>query len=59
MDNTIGFTGLDTSNLPASIESEQAVLGSVLVEPSCFSTVHMLLKPEHFIFCSIVLFLVR
>ena len=48
MDNTIGFTGLDTSNLPASIESEQAVLGSVLVEPSCFSTVHMLLKPEHF-----------
>jgi len=48
LDNTIGFTGLDTSNLPASIESEQAVLGSVLVEPSCFSTVHMLLKPEHF-----------
>lgn len=31
-----------------SIESEQAVLGSILVKPECFSTVAILLRPEFF-----------
>lgn len=39
------FDGL---NLPYSLESEQAVLGSVLLDPSVLSTVQIHLKPEHF-----------
>ena len=31
-----------------SIEAEQAVLGSVLLNPSCFPTVSMALRPEYF-----------
>lgn len=38
-------TGLTKSY---SIEAEQAVLGSVLIEPLCFSTVSMIVRPEYF-----------
>ncbi|MBE6717510.1 MAG: replicative DNA helicase [Ruminococcaceae bacterium] len=31
-----------------SLEAEQAILGSVLIDPSCFSTVSMLVRPEYF-----------
>lgn len=31
-----------------SLEAEQAILGSVLIEPSCFPTVSMLVRPEYF-----------
>ena len=31
-----------------SIEAEQAVLGSILVKPECFSSVAVLLRPEYF-----------
>lgn len=31
-----------------SLESEQAVLGSILIDPACFSTVSMLLRPDYF-----------
>ena len=31
-----------------SIEAEQAVLGGVLVDPACFPSVAMLLRPEYF-----------
>lgn len=31
-----------------SLEAEQAVLGSVLIDPACFSSVSMLLRPEYF-----------
>ncbi len=34
--------------MPFSIEAEQAVLGCVLMEPSCMSQVLMFLRPEHF-----------
>ena len=34
--------------LPFSLEAEQAVLGSILLEPSCLNTVAMTLKAEHF-----------
>ncbi len=31
-----------------SLEAEQAILGSVLIDPSCFSTVSMLVRPDYF-----------
>ncbi len=38
----------DNGNLPFSLEAEQAVLGSILLDPSCLSVVTMILKPEYF-----------
>lgn len=38
----------DNGTLPFSLEAEQAVLGSVLLDPSCLSVVTMILKPEYF-----------
>ena len=34
--------------LPFSLEAEQAVLGAVLLDPTCLSAVTMILKPEYF-----------
>ncbi len=31
-----------------SLEAEQAILGSILIDPSCFPTVSMLTRPEYF-----------
>ncbi len=31
-----------------SLESEQAILGSILIDPACFPTVSMLVRPEYF-----------
>ncbi|MBR5498096.1 MAG: replicative DNA helicase, partial [Clostridia bacterium] len=38
----------DKGDLPFSLEAEQAVLGSILLDPSCISAVTMILKPEYF-----------
>ncbi len=38
----------DSGSLPCSIEAEQSVLGSILLEPSCLSAVTMILKPDYF-----------
>ncbi|MDR0530782.1 MAG: replicative DNA helicase [Oscillospiraceae bacterium] len=38
----------DSFQMPFSMEAEQAVLGSVLIDPACMSLVQVLLKPEHF-----------
>lgn len=35
-------------NMPYSLEAEQAVLGSILLEPSCITQVNILVKPEYF-----------
>lgn len=35
-------------NMPYSLEAEQAVLGSILLEPSCITQVQIILKPEYF-----------
>lgn len=40
--------GLDTLNMPFSLEAEQAVLGSVLLEPTCMPQVMLYVKPEYF-----------
>ena len=34
--------------MPFSIEAEQAVIGSVLIDPECISKVLTILKPEYF-----------
>ncbi|MCL2299190.1 MAG: replicative DNA helicase, partial [Firmicutes bacterium] len=39
---------LDPLSLPFSMEAEQAVLGSVLIDPACMSLVQVILRPEHF-----------
>lgn len=39
---------IDNGTLPFSLEAEQAVLGSVLLDPSCLPSVAMVLKPEYF-----------
>ena len=38
----------DELNLPYSLEAEQAVLGSILMEPECINQVADALRPEHF-----------
>lgn len=37
-----------TGSKAYSLEAEQAVLGSVLMDPSCFPSVSMLLRPDYF-----------
>ena len=39
---------LDAQRLPASVEVEQSVLGSILIDPSCISLVTVQIKPEYF-----------
>ncbi len=48
MDGVNTFTSLDEVNMPYSLEAEQAVLGSILLEPSCITQVLILVKPEYF-----------
>ncbi|MCR4614730.1 MAG: replicative DNA helicase [Clostridiales bacterium] len=42
------FVDIDNINMPFSMEAEQAVLGSILVEPSCIYVSMVYLKPEYF-----------
>ena len=42
--------GLEGMELPHSSEAEQAVLGSVLLDPECMEQVVLMLRPEHFYF---------
>ena len=46
MANETRFT--PEGELPFSLEAEQAVLGSILLDPSCLNAVAMTLKVEHF-----------
>ncbi len=43
-----GFQSYDLSNLPYSLETEQAVIGSILINPECVSTVLSQIKPDYF-----------
>lgn len=42
------YTGLENINLPYSLEAEQAVLGSILMEPSCITQAVLYVKSEYF-----------
>ena len=45
-DNSI--LSFDNINMPYSLEAEQAVLGSILVDPSCLSQAAVFVNPESF-----------
>ncbi len=42
------YLSSDNLELPFSLDAEQAVLGSLLLDPSCISSVAIILKPEYF-----------
>ena len=48
MDRVNSFSSFDDVNMPYSLEAEQAVLGSVLIDPACITQVLILVKPEYF-----------
>ena len=39
---------LDGGRLPYSVEAEQAVLGSVIIDPKCLTDIATLMKTEYF-----------
>jgi replicative DNA helicase len=42
------LTSIDDVNMPYSLEAEQAVLGSILLDPSCITQVLIMVKPDYF-----------
>ena len=48
MDGVNTFASIDEVNMPYSLEAEQAVLGSILLDPACITQVNLLVKPEYF-----------
>lgn len=48
MDNNINLSLSENIDTYYSPEAEQAVLGSILIKPSCLSAVSLIIKPEHF-----------
>jgi replicative DNA helicase len=46
--NNPGSDSFSERKLPCSIESEQAVLGNILLNPECIAQVALTLKPEYF-----------
>ena len=48
MPDTIDYSELTSHQLPQSLEAEQAVLGSILIDSSCVGDVVGILKPEDF-----------
>lgn len=48
MADNIGLTTFDNIDLPFSMETEQAVIGSVLINPECVSVVLSNVKPDYF-----------
>lgn len=48
METNISTNTPEVKSKAFSIEAEQAVLGSILVKPECFSSVAVLLRPEYF-----------
>ncbi len=48
MEGANSFVSFEDVNMPYSLEAEQAVLGSILIEPSCITQVLILVKPDFF-----------
>ncbi len=42
------YSSVDDINMPYSLEAEQAVLGSILIDPSCITQVLIIVKPDYF-----------
>ncbi len=48
-ENTVNsYSSVDEVNMPYSLEAEQAVLGSILLEPACITQVLIIVKPDYF-----------
>ena len=48
MEGVNTFVSYEDVNMPYSLEAEQAVLGSILIDPSCITQVLILVKPDYF-----------
>lgn len=48
MDRERSITSFDDVSMPYSLEAEQAVLGSILIDPSCITQVLIMVKPDYF-----------
>ncbi len=48
MERERSLTSYDDVNMPYSLEAEQAVLGSILIDPSCITQVLIMVKPDYF-----------
>lgn len=48
MDSNTVISEFDSLSMPFSLEAEQAVLGSILIDPPCLTTVMDCIKAEHF-----------
>ena len=48
MDREKSLTSFDDVAMPYSLEAEQAVLGSILIDPSCITQVLIMVKPDYF-----------
>ena len=48
MDEINALSSFDGVKMPFSLEAEQAVLGSLLIDPGCMPQVLMLVKGEYF-----------
>ena len=42
------YSSVDDINMPYSLEAEQAVLGSILIDPACITQVLIIVKPDYF-----------
>ncbi len=42
------YSSADDINMPYSLEAEQAVLGSILIDPACITQVLIIVKPDYF-----------
>ncbi len=47
-EHTGSYSSVDDINMPYSLEAEQAVLGSILIDPSCITQVLIIVKPDYF-----------
>lgn len=48
MERERSLTSFDDVTMPYSLEAEQAVLGSILIDPSCITQVNIMVKPDYF-----------
>lgn len=48
MERERSLTSYDDVNMPYSLEAEQAVLGSILIDPGCITQVLIMVKPDYF-----------
>ena len=42
------YSSMDDINMPYSLAAEQAVLGSILIDPACITQVLIIVKPDYF-----------